>query len=206
MYTKSTMPFLDERGYEVVGADFSPALVQRAREKAKKKERTIRFIDGDMRDLAVGDYDAVITIFNAVGHVSRSDFEKTLQNISSNLKEGGIYIFDIFNLQAITDEVIDDFSMDIKSDVGDTTIHNIQHSTIDQEKGLLTSYDDYTIHRKGHDPEKRSNHFSLQIYTEKELDEMLLRNGFEIIRQLDMDGNPFVPEKSLSILTVARKR
>lgn len=204
--TGSQVFFLDERGYEVVGADFSPALIQRAREKAKEKGRKIQFLDGDMRNLVVGQHDAVITIFNAIGHVSRSDFEKTLHNIARNLKEGGIYIFDIFNLQAMTDEVIDGFSMDITSTVGDDTIHHTQDSKIDREKRLLTSCDKYTIDKKGSEPVKCINRFSLQIYTKKELDAMLSRNGFEVIKQLDMDGNPFVPEKSLSILTVARKR
>ncbi|EKD54657.1 MAG: hypothetical protein ACD_60C00060G0025 [uncultured bacterium] len=204
--TGSQVFYLAERGYEVMGSDFSPALLDIARSKAKEMNRNIIFIDGDMRKVKAGKFDAVITIFNAIGHLTKADFEKALQNIHANLKDDGIYIFDIFNLQAITDNVIDDFAMDIESIVNGVSIRNIQHSEIDRENGLLISHDHYTISKEEGEPEVRTNSFSLQIYTVEELQKMLEHNGFEVIGQYDMDGNDFVPEKSLNILTVARKK
>jgi len=203
--TGSQVFYLAERGYEVTGSDFSPDLLKQARSKAKKMNRDITFIDGDMRDIKVGKFDAVITIFNAIGHITKIDFEKALQNIRANLKDGGVYIFDIFNLQAITDAVIDDFKMDIKSVVNGVNIRNIQHSEIDRKNGFLISHDHYTIFKESNEPEIYKNSFSLQIYTAKELQSMLGQNGFEVVDQCDMDGNDFVAEKSLNILTVARR-
>lgn len=203
--TGSQVFYLTERGYEVVGSDFSPALLVIARSKAREMNRNITFIDGDMRDVKAGKFDAVITIFNAIGHLTKADFEKALQNIRANLKNNGVYIFDIFNLQAITDDIIDDFTMDIESIVNGVNIRNIQHSEIDRENGLLTSHDHYTISNEKGESETHTNSFSLQIYTAKELRAILERNGFKIIGQYDMDGHDFVAEKSLNILTVARK-
>jgi ubiquinone/menaquinone biosynthesis C-methylase UbiE len=203
--TGSQVFYLAERGYEVIGSDFSPALLDQARSKAKKMNRDITFIDGDMRAVKIGKFDAVITMFNAIGHVTKMDFEKTLKNIHANLKDGGVYIFDIFNLQAITDDVIDDFKMDIKNVVNGVNIRNIQHSEIDRKNGLLISHDHYTIFKEGSEPEIHKNSFSLQIYTAKELKSTLGGNGFEVIDQYDMEGNDFVVEKSLNILTVARR-
>lgn len=203
--TGSQVFYLVERGYEVIGSDFSPALLEMARNRAKTMDRQVTFIDGDMRDLKVGEFDAVITMFNAIGHLVKSDFEKALQNIHANLKDNGVYIFDIFNLQAITDDIIDDFDMDIESMVNGVKIRNIQHSEIDREKGLLTSHDLYTISKKEGDPEVHKNSFSLQIYTANELQTMLENTGFKVIGQYDLDGHEFVAEKSLSILMVARK-
>ncbi|HAT6366852.1 TPA: class I SAM-dependent methyltransferase [Legionella pneumophila] len=177
-----------------------------ARKKAKALNRNIVFIDGDMRELQAGKFDAVITIFNAIGHLTKADFERALQNIHANLKEDGVYIFDIFNLQAITDDIIDDFAMDIENIVNGDHIRNIQHSEIDREKGLLTSHARYII-SKEHDEQKTyTNSFSLQIYTAEELQTTLKHSGFEIINQYDMDGNDFIADKSLNILTVARKK
>lgn len=204
--TGSQVFYLVERGYEVIGSDFSPALIEQAKNKAKKMNRDITFIDGDMRDVKVGKFDAVITIFNAIGHVTKADFEKALQNIHANLKTNGVYIFDIFNLQAITDDVINNFAMDIKSVVNGVNIRNVQHSEVDRENGFLISYDEYTISKEKGEPEIHANSFSLQIYTAKELKLMLERNGFEVVSQYDMDGNDFVAEKSLNILTVAKAR
>ena len=203
--TGSQVFYLAERGYEVIGNDFSPALLDIARDKAKKMNRNITFIDGDMRSVKAGKFDAVITIFNAIGHLTKTDFEKTLQNIRANLKDNGIYIFDIFNLQAITNEIINDFVMDIERVVNDVKIRSVQHSEIDRENGLLTSHDQYTIFKDGCEPEIHSNSFSLQIYTAEELQTILSRNGFKTVSQYDMDGNTFIVDKSLNILTVARK-
>lgn len=171
--TGSQVFYLAERGYDVIGNDVSPALINMARNKAKKMARNITFIEGDMREVTVGKFDAVITIFNAIGHLTKVDFEKALKNIHVNLKEDGIYIFDIFNLQAITDEIIDDFVMDIESTVNGVTIHNMQHSEIDRDQGLLTSHDHYTISKDGCKPEIHTNSFSLQIYTAEELQVLL---------------------------------
>lgn len=203
--TGSQVFYLFDHGYEVVGSDFSPDLIKAAREKAKKTKANISFIDGDMRTIKVGKFDAVITIFNAIGHLIKTDFEIALQNIHSNLNDHGIYIFDIFNLQAITDDKIDDFNMDIESIIGGDKIRNIQYSKIDKERGLLTSYDHYTITHADGTTEVKENTFSLQIYRADEIKTVLEKNGFKVIAQYDMDGNSFVPEKSLTILTVAKK-
>lgn len=204
--TGSQVFYLAERGYEIVGSDFSPALIEAARKKAMEIGKNITFIDGDMRELRAGKFDAVITIFNAIGHLVKSDFEKALQNIHANLNDNGIYIFDIFNLQAITDDIINDFTMEIDSVVNGVKIHNVQNSEIDRKNGLLTSHDHYTIYRDGREPEIHVNTFSLQIYTAEELKIILARNGFEIIHQYDMEGNYFIADKSLNILTMARKK
>ncbi|HAT1867348.1 class I SAM-dependent methyltransferase [Legionella pneumophila] len=204
--TGSQVFYLAKRGYDVVGSDFNPALLAIARKKAKALNRNIVFIDGDMRELQAGKFDAVITIFNAIGHLTKADFERALQNIHANLKEDGVYIFDIFNLQAITDDIIDDFAMDIENIVNGDHIRNIQHSEIDREKGLLTSHDRYIISKEHGEQKTYTNSFSLQIYTAEELQTTLKHSGFEIINQYDMDGNDFIADKSLNILTVARKK
>lgn len=204
--TGSQVFYLAERGYEVVGSDFSPALIKTARKKANSIGKNITFIDGDMRDLRAGTFDAVITIFNAIGHLTRTDFEKALQNVHANLKVGGLYVFDIFNLQAITDDIIGDFKMDIESVVNGVKIRNVQHSEVDRKNGLLTSHDHYTIVKGENEPEIHTNSFSLQIYTSKELQAMLARNGFEMVYQYDMDGNNFIPDRSLNMLTIAKKQ
>lgn len=203
--TGSQVFYLTKHGYEVIGSDFSPALLEQARKRAAAEGLNLTFIDGDMRNLQAGQFDAVITIFSAIGHLTQPDFEIALQNIYANLKDGGVYVFDIFNLQAITDDVIADFAMDIESVVNGAKVRNKQHSEIDRENGLLTSHDHYTILKDGHKPEVHTNTFSLQIYTAKQLRVMLERNGFEVIHHYDMDGNDFVADKSLNILTVARK-
>ncbi len=55
--TGSQVFLLTERGYDVTGADFSPALLEQARNRALKEKIDVNFIDGDMRALKVGQFD-----------------------------------------------------------------------------------------------------------------------------------------------------
>ncbi len=203
--TGSQVFFLAKRGYEIAGADFSPDLLKIAREKAKKAKLDLKFIDGDMRLIKVGSFDAVITMFNAVGHLTKLGFEKAMRNINKNLKDDGIYMFDIFNLEAMTDEVVSNFSMHRHKKLNDTQLHSVQCSTIDRKNGFLTSYDNHTLQKNADKPIRINNKFSLQIYTAKELREMLTRNGFKTLDQFGIDGSKFSEKKSTSILTIAQK-
>lgn len=204
--TGSQVFFLTKSGVAVTGADFSPKLLDIARAKAKKEKLYIRFIEGDMRTLKVGKFDAVITIFNAIGHLTKDDFKIAIKNIYDNLKPGGIYVFDIFNLEAMNDDVVQNLAMNINKDVGSTRIHNIQHSVINHETGGLTSYDSYTIYDGKNQTREIKNEFTLQIYTATQLQDLLAKNGFETIEQIAFDGSEFLNKKSLSILTIARKK
>lgn len=203
--TGSQVLYLAKRGYMVTGADFSPDLLHTARKKTKQEHLEIEYIDGDMRTLHVGIFDAVITIFNAIGHLTKDDFNCALKNISRNLKQGGLYIFDIFNLQAMTDALVKNLAMDVKKTVNNTHIHHMQYSTLDRENGYLTSYDHYTIQEASGESKTIKNQFTLQIYSALELQELLAENGFETLAQYQINGKPFVENNSLQILTIAKK-
>lgn len=203
--TGSQVFFLIKRGYKCTGADFSPALLEIARKRARDENIDVNFIDGDMRTLKVGQFDAVITIFNAVGHLTKDDFEKAMRNISDNLKDGGIYVFDILNLEAMTDHVVSDLACYTRKKVGDTLIHSAQCSTIDKANGILTSYETHMIQKDAEIPKRFTHEFSLQIYTAQELRDMLARNGFETVGQYDIDGSAFIKDTTTNILTIARK-
>ena len=203
--TGSQVFYLKERGYNVVGSDFSPPLLEIARNKARKLSQDVRFIDGDMRTIKIGKFDAVITIFNAVGHISKDDFSLAMDNINSNLNLGGIYMFDILNLEAMTNAVVADLAYQVKKKVGQYQLLSSQSSTIDREKGLLTSYDHMMVQKDVEKPDMYENIFSLQIYKINELKEMLCNAGFETIAVYDMSGDEFKQETSRNILLVTKK-
>lgn len=203
--TGSQVFFLTKRGYEVIGSDFSPDLLKIARIKAKKEKLNLKFIDGDMRNLQVGKFDAVITMFNAVGHLTKSDFEKALQNINKNLKDSGIYVFDIFNLEAMNDKNIANFACLSHKKIGDTQITSAQFSTVNKKSGIMTSYNNYMTQKKAEKPKSFNHEFSLQIYGLKKLKEMLERNGFKILEKSEIDGSIFSEKESTTILLVAQK-
>lgn len=203
--TGSQVFWLAKHGYKVIGVDFSPKLLEIARRKTQKEKIDVRLIEGDMRRIKVGNFDAVITIFNAIGHLTKADFEKTLRNISKNLKKGGLYVFDIINLDAMTDNAIKNIAFDITRKVNKTKIRSVQYSELDRDSGRITSYDQFTIQESSNIPKIIEGQFTLQIYTAQELREMLARNGFETLGQYSIKGMRFIKKRTKNILTVARR-
>jgi len=203
--TGSQVFWLVKRGYELIGADINSSMLKIARSKARKEKLVQKFIKGDMRTIKVGEFDAVITIFNAVGHLTKLDFEEAMRNVHQNLKDSGLYIFDIFNLSYLLDgNNITKLTIDWQEIVDDTRVREIQYSTI-SEKGILASFDTY-YEQKGHDKPKISKSSqTLQVYTAKQLREMLHRSGFKVLDQCNIDGSRFIENKSERILTIAKK-
>ena len=197
--------FLTEHGYQITGSDLSPKLIAIAQQKALNKKLTIPFLHGDMRSIQAGSFDAVITMANAIGHVTKSDFEITLKNISKNLKPNGIYIFDIFNFEAITKELLESFTLNYSSSINDITVNHHQYSRIDAQEERLISHDSFTLQKNGESIKTLTGKIELQIYKAAELKKMLEQHGFRILELTNLAGKPFIASNSKEILIVAQK-
>ena len=205
--TGSQVFWLAEKGFDVVGVDINDKMLAIARHKADQKGMSLRFESGDMRNshVHVGQFDAVLTIFNAIGHLTKADFEVALQNIQANLKPGGLYIFDIFNLDYLLHEDnITKLTIDVQKKSGEITAREIQYSTISKD-GVLASYDIYHEQKGNHSPEVNTAFQTLQVYSARQLQSLLEKPGFEVIKQIGVDGSIFEPSITERILTVARK-
>lgn len=203
--TGSQAFWLEKSGFDVVGVDINTAMLKIARSKARQAKKKIKFLEGDMRLTKAGNFDAAITIFNAVGHLTKRDFEKAMKNIHANLNDRGLYIFDIFNLSyLLKDDNITKLTIDGQRKSGNTIAREIQYSTIDKT-GILASYDIYH-EQKGLSKPKISNAYqTLQVYSAKQLKDMLQKNGFKVLRQCNIDGSRFSETKSERILMIAKK-
>ena len=205
--TGSQVFWLKEKGFDVVGSDISRSMLKIAKEKAKQKRLKIKFLEGDCRSVHVGQFDAAITIFNSVGHLTREDFKLTIQNINRHLNPGGLYIFDIFNLDYLRyGHNITKLTIDWIATSDGQKCREIQFSTI-TDGGILASYSTY-VYQNGHSsPTKISKGYenTLQVYTSAELQDMLNECGFVVLTQTDINGAAFSKESSERILTVAKK-
>lgn len=204
--TGSQVFWLTKSGYNVTGVDINSLMIKIAQNKAHKEKLPIKFLIGDMRNLYVGKFDAVITIFNSIGHLTKIDFEKAMRNINSNLKIGGLYVFDINNLDyLIKDNNITTLTIDWQKTTGDTTIRDIQYSTINAE-GILASYTTSYIQTDAGIPKVSQTEQTLQIYSSAQLKDMLERNGFQLMAQCSIDGSEFISSETSRILTIAKKQ
>jgi SAM-dependent methyltransferase len=191
-----------------------------AKQKAKLKQLKIKFLQGDCRTVQSGKFDAAITIFNAISHLTREDFKLTIQNINRNLNPGGLYIFDIFNLDSLkAGNNITKLTGDWMAATDGQEFREIQFSTISDD-GILASYNTYVYQEDGHSsptkvskgdgnerPTKISKGYenTLQVYGSDELQEILKENRFVVLAQTDINGEVFSKETSERLLTVAKK-
>lgn len=203
--TGSQVLWLTKKGFHVVGSDINAKMLALAQEKADHEKLDISFTLGDMRTTKLGTFDAAITIFNSIGHLTQQDFQTTIRNISSQLNNGGLYVFDIFNLNYLLEgNNITKLTIDgqIKSD--DCTVREIQYSTISHD-GILASYDIYYEQKNNQDPKISQAFQTLQVYSATQLKEILESNGFKVIKQCNIDGSDFHDTTSERIVTVAQK-
>lgn len=204
--TGSQVFWLLKHGYDVTGSDISYGMLNIAKNKAREEKIKVKLLLGDMRTTKVGHFDAVITIFNAIGHLSKTGFEKTMRNIHKNLNNDGIYIFDILNLSYVmNDDNICKLSYEQVKTKGNIKYRIMQHSTIDSS-GILISYTTTYVQKGTGKLKRMDNVDTLQLYTAQELSVMLVRNGYKVLGQYGIDGSKFSDKKSERILMVAKRQ
>jgi SAM-dependent methyltransferase len=98
---------LGERGFRVVGYDFSETLLSVARQAADRCWYPIEFVQGDMRTLPYeAEFDAVISYFTSFGYFDDADNARVLRHIARALKPQGQFLLDINNRDATLQHLV----------------------------------------------------------------------------------------------------
>lgn len=162
-------------GYSVTGSDLSKGMIDVAIRKSEGLP--ISYHQADMRNVSLGQFDAVISMFNAVGHLSTADFAVAIANAAANLRAGGVYVFDIFNrdMMGLTPgyEIID-----AVREMKDSKYVRFTSSAYERQTGRLTLTQKTYVQRGRERPQIIPDEYTLQTYRAAELKELLLANGF----------------------------
>jgi SAM-dependent methyltransferase len=95
---------LERLGYEVVGCDISEDMLVRAREKARAASSDMRFERQDMRalDVASAPFDAVLCLFDAIGHVqTTAAIRQTFRAVHRHLRNDGLFVMEFWHAAAM---------------------------------------------------------------------------------------------------------
>lgn len=197
---------LSKRGYKVTASDISKAMLNIAEKKAKDAGVKIKFYRGDIRTSQFGKFDAVIAIFNAVGHLSKKDFEKAIKNVSKNLNKSGLFIFDIFNLDFMKAGGFINYKyIDRAIEHEGMKYVRFNKNKINLKKGIMGINQETYIQKGIGNPQLYTENWDMQIYSIDELKKLLKKNGFKILNFYNDSGNKFIRNKSLFIFTIAKK-
>lgn len=96
-------------GYNVTGADLSPASIEKAKQYASEN---LSFVVHDMRrPIAVNYYDAVINLFTSFGYFeSVRDNIRTIDAVRMSLKPNGWFLIDYLNADCVKSAIAENSS------------------------------------------------------------------------------------------------
>lgn len=166
---------LHRAGFEVMASDLSESMLEVARRKSQNLG--IAFHKANMIDVALGTFDAIIAINNAVGHLTPGEFRRSLRNASEHLDSGGLMIFDIFDAPVMS-YLPHRPVIDVALSYGTAKYVRYSSFAFDGLTSILTI--NQTTHIQDHfDPfQTIEESYQLQTYSKTELKRIVLENGF----------------------------
>lgn len=195
---------LTKRGYKVTGSDINRKMLNIAIKKSKNL--SINYHEGDIRTSKFGKFDAVIAMFNAIGHLSKKDFEKSIKNVRKNLKEKGLFVFDIFNRDYIEKNFLTHEFIDTANEKENIKFVRFNKNKLDLKNGVMRINQKTYLQEGMKKPNIISESWDMKIYTYKELKKILENNNFKINEAYDYNGNKFNEKTSNSVIIVAQSR
>lgn len=180
--TGTHIGLLGNRGFEVTGVDISREMLT----QASKKYPNIKFIEGDMRKLELGEkFDIIICFFNSILYnETLVELRTTLFNFHNHLYPGGILLFDMVDKEIGIDSKKETFiyeDEDIKITFSPQWVYNTHQDIMD-----LNVW--FTIERTGN-TEKLFDYHRMGAFSFNEMRLLLSDIGFEVnILKRDFDN------------------
>lgn len=194
------------RGYNVLGADLSPFLINEAKKKLKNQYRRYRkklsFELMDMRKIPYKNkFDLVVNLFSSFGYFD-SDEEniKVVSGVSKSLRKGGYFFFDFLNENYVRKRLVPfDFSKRNRKaiiQVREITGGFVKKSIIivKNPAGKL-------------DPEISYFHEKIRLFDLNDFRQIFIKCGLKIVKTFgNYKGDKFNKQNSERLIIVARKK
>ncbi len=170
---------LARRGYDMTGVDYSPEMLDRARESAEREGLSnILWLNQDMRDFELyGTVGTVVSCLDCMNHLtSRPDFMKCLSLVHNYLVPDGLFIFDINGKKKFTDVYADNSY--VTENEGSMCVWQ---NFYNDKNGICEFY--ITVFSENEDGsyERYDETQREKMYTLRSVKNMLTESGFEFI-------------------------
>ncbi|MBQ2763766.1 MAG: class I SAM-dependent methyltransferase [Firmicutes bacterium] len=159
--TGSTTLPLAARGVKATGLDLAPAMIKIAEEKAEEAGLDVDFVIQNMLELDFPEpFDMIVSFQDGINYLTgEGDFEKLAAAVGSNLKDGGVFLFDLNRVDHYSDSDttvvdLDDMYLVYENNYNaDTRIWHIKLTGFLQEGELYRKFEE--VHEeKNHDFEE----------------------------------------------------
>jgi len=164
---------LAAKGNQVTGVDMAQDFLEMAQTKAKRRELTMTFTQGDVRSLSfTDDFDGAVCWGNSFGYFDDAGNAAMLQSLARALKSGGRLVLDA---SGNAESRLPNFREREWARIGDVLF--LEENEFDHAQGRMITH--YTFVREGKEETRTGSH---RIYTYREICQMLEAAGFAQVR------------------------
>ncbi len=179
---------LKEKGYDMIGADLSPEMLQ----KAKEKLPDVLFLNQSMTDFELyGTVGAVLCCLDSVNYLTEDgELDEMLHLCNNYLEPNGLLIFDVNSAYKFSHILKDNiFTFD------NDEIFYTWENDYDEDAGLCDFYLTFFV-KDGETYTRFDETHTERVYEKEELIEALNKNGFTVKKILDGFSKNEANEKS----------
>ena len=189
---------LARMGYRVEGSDLSADMVMVARDRAASLGLPIRFYNESFQscDRIGRQYDAVIAMFSAIDYLTDyCDLARSLGNIHGLLREGGVFVFDFWNGNAVLKSYSPIRVRRVEK--GEHAVIRISNTSLDPITQVATINFNLILLKAGSIVREFSEIHPIRYYFPQEMMDLLAANGFEVIHRCPflMEDNAMEPDE-----------
>jgi SAM-dependent methyltransferase len=196
-----------KRGFRVTALDYSKPFLQQARKRARAEGHQIKFVHGDMRNLAAhfaaNTFDLAVCVYTSFGYFARrSDDRKVLRAVHRVLRPGGAFVVNTINGVALVKRLRKPISLGREPLPDVFMIDQARYDARNRQNAATWIIID------ARRPKTRiaRKSFRVNVYTHGELRKLLTSAGFRIETVWGMlPGGRFYPSKTWHQTILARK-
>ena len=198
---------LTEYGYDMIGIDNSPEMLDIAMQKGAANKSSSLYLCQDMREFELyGTVRAVISLCDSINYITDKDDLVTIMRLVNNyLDPGGLFIFDFNTLHYYRDVVADNTIAEDRDDISFIWDNYFDEDTNINELALSLFVKDKES--ESDDIYKKYSELHLQkAYTLDEIKEAIAASGLEFITAFNAFTSDTPDEDSERIYIIAREK
>lgn len=203
--TGSFTQIMKKKGYDIMGIDMSPEMLNIARNKAAEAGLDIMYLEQDMRELDLYcTAGTIVSVCDSINYLLEDeDVIETFRLVNNFLYPGGIFIFDFNTLYKYRDVIGDATIAENREDcsfIWDNYYHEEEHiNEYDLTIFVRTSGEEDVFRRFSETHYQRG-------YTVEDMKYYLKEAGLELVTIVDADTHKAPTAESQRIYIVAREK
>ncbi len=168
-------------GYEVVGVDKSPAMIEQARRKADANHSGVRYYVQDAAQLKLNEtFDLIVSLFDSLNYITEpTEFAETMRRAHIHLNPEGVFIFDLNTEYAFVQKLFDQSLLEPNA-----PLRYRWRSQYDKQTRLCTVQMEFWV-REGEAERYFTETHVQRAYPEPEVRQMLHDAGFPEVHTFD---------------------